>query len=355
MTLSVLLGLVGVGTTEVAGAVVLGCGDIVTQNTVLTADVGPCQLGIDIQADNITLDLNGHRIFGTPNRGDGAGVNLFRRTGVTVRNGTISNFDAGVIIEGGSANTLTALTLRDNHGGGGNRAGDGVAIESSTNNQVINNTIRNNGPFSGVGLYSLIDSDHPRQTSGVSSGNLIQNNEIADNNIPRPGGAPSSTDNDGIRVENNSTGNSFIANRVTGSGLDGIALFRGSANNVVRNNTVQRNGFFRTAVRRGNGIIMFNEANNTVVEGNIVTGNADNGIVVQGPLGAIAGSTNNRIVGNQSVGNSVLPPLSTPSPAFSGPTFDLQDRNPNCDNNFWFGNRYRTANPPCTTIGGQQV
>ena len=28
---------------------------------------------------------------------------------------------------------------------------------------------------------------------------------------------------------------------------------------------------------------------------------------------------------------------------------------PTCDNNVWRGNRYRTANPPCTTIGGAQI
>ena len=37
------------------------------------------------------------------------------------------------------------------------------------------------------------------------------------------------------------------------------------------------------------------------------------------------------------------------------PHFDLNDRNPNCDANTWFGTLYRTANPPCTTEWGQQV
>ena len=38
-----------------------------------------------------------------------------------------------------------------------------------------------------------------------------------------------------------------------------------------------------------------------------------------------------------------------------GPTFDLNDGNPNCDNNTWRGNIYRTAYPSCTTIGGTQI
>ncbi len=39
---------------------------------------------------------------------------LVNVTGVTVQNGTVSGFDAGVAIEGGSGNTIRAVTARDN-------------------------------------------------------------------------------------------------------------------------------------------------------------------------------------------------------------------------------------------------
>lgn len=63
-----------------------------------------------IGADGVTLDPNGHRVFGTEALGDGAGILVQGRTGVTVTNGTVSLFDAGVAILGGSGNRVVART-----------------------------------------------------------------------------------------------------------------------------------------------------------------------------------------------------------------------------------------------------
>lgn len=346
-----------VGYPTSAGAVELTCGATITQSTTLTADLGPCpDYGLHIGANNITLNLNGFRIFGTNEPRDGAGVWMVGRSGVTVTNGIIEFFDAGVAIEGGGGNTVSNMTLQHNIGGLRSFYGDGVAILSSVNNLVTNSTMRNNGPFSGVGLYSLVDGDHPRATTGTSTGNQIIGNVVTDNVAARAGGPVTSTDNDGIRIEPETHGNLISGNIVRNNGLDGIALFAGSSNNIITNNTVEGHGMYRTSVRRGNGIILFNRGTGNVVENNLVRGNADNGIVVQGPVGANAGATNNTIRFNLSFGNSVRPPLNpNPGGPFGGPTFDLQDRNVDCDNNVWFGNRYRTAFPACTTTGGAPI
>ncbi len=351
-----------VGYPTAAGAVELSCGATITQNTTLTADVGPCpDYGVRIGANNITLDLNGHRIFGIQDPRDGAGVYMLGRSGVTVRNGTIEFFDAGVAIEGGTGNAVRDMLIQYNQGGLRSFYGDGVAILSSTNNIVANNRVRANGGFSGIGLYSLVDGDHPRSTEGTSSGNKIVDNVVTDNIVARSGGAHSGTDNDGIRIEPETHGNFVLRNMVRNSGLDGIALFSSSSNNTISFNTVEGNGFYRTSVRRGNGIIVFNRGTGNVIEGNTVRGNADNGIVLQGPIrtssGAVnPGATSNTVRFNTAFGNSVRPPLNlNPASPFGGPTYDLQDRNPNCDNNTWFGNRYRTAFPACTTAGGAQI
>ena len=351
-----------VGYPTAAGAVELACGATVTQNITLTADLGPCpDYGLRVGANNITIDLGGRRIFGIPDPRDGAGIHMLGRSGVTVRNGTIELFDAGVAIEGGSGNAVRNMRLLNNVGGLRSFYGDGVAILSSKNNVVADSTMRANGPFSGVGLYSLVDADHPRGTEGTSSGNQILNNVITDNIAARNGGHVSGTDNDGIRIEGQTNGNLIQGNTIRNSGLDGIALFRGSSNNTIRANTVEGNGFHRTSARRGNGIIVFNLGTGNVIENNTVRGNADNGILLQGPLTNAAGvttpgATNNTVRFNLAVGNSVRPPLN-PNPVgpFGGPTFDLQDRNPNCDSNTWLGNRYRKAFPACTTVGGAQI
>ena len=344
----------GLGLVTPAHAAVLSCGETITEDTVLENDVGPCtNNGIVIGADNITFDLNGHRIFGRPFSGDRAGVYLRGRTGVTVENGTVSNFDMGVAIEGGSRNTVTNMVARDNIGGVGGTGGDGIAILSSQGNRILNNRTHNNGPFSGIGLYSRVDQDHPRQTPpGVSRDNLIDSNSVTQNIISRNQVSPVNTDNDGIRVENDAAFNTFTNNLVHGNGLDGIALFADTSDNVVRGNQVSWNGFFRTTARRGSGIIVFTRSTRNVVENNRVSYNADSGIDIRPPLANFPGATNNRIRFNLAVNNSQLPFI--PSPVF-GESFDLKDANPNCDANVWFGNRYRTFNQPCVTVGGQQI
>lgn len=336
-----------------AGAAHVACGQTVTTNTTLDSDLGPCSnYGLIAGANGITIDLNGHRIFGTAASNDKAGVYLPNRVGVAVRNGTVTNFDIGVAVEGGSRNLVTGITAQDNIGGSGGIGGDGIALLSAANTSVSGNRTINNGPYSGIGIYSRVDSDHPRATSGPSRNNVVDSNYVAGNIISRDRVSPNGTDNDGIRMENDGVFNTLSNNQVLRNGLDGIALFADTADNIVRGNTVEGNGFYRTTARRGSGIIVFSRSTRNLVEDNLVTRNADSGIDIRPPVGTSVGALNNRILNNTAVGNSALPFI--PSPVF-GPSFDLKDGNVNCDANVWFANRYRTFNQPCVTAGGQQV
>jgi parallel beta-helix repeat protein len=326
-----------------ASAAVLTCGQTITQSTVLDNDLTGCaNNGIVVGANNITLDLNGHTVAGTAASGDQAGLALVGRTGVTVRNGTVRNFDVGVVIEGGSGNTVEAVNALDNiaYNGTTNRGGDGIAILSSTNNRILRNNTVNNGPYSGIGIYTVVDSGHPRATSGVSSGNVVDGN-VVNHNIE--GHTPNNVvnnDNIGIRLEPGNTNNLITNNRVSDSGLDGITLFAGNTFTTVRSNVVTANGFYRQTARRGNGIgLQIGGANDNVVENNMVSRNADNGIVVRN------GSLRNTVRNNTSVQNVMLPPAGTNF----GPTFDLLDNNPNCDANVWLDNRFGTAFPACAS------
>lgn len=341
---------------ESADAGVLSCGSTVTQSVVLTADIGPCppfgQHGLRVTGSNITIDLNGHTIFGGEGTGEGAGIYLFRVSNVTVKNGTVRAFDGGVAIEGGSSNTVTGMTARDNIGVVGvTRYADGFAILSSVNNVITGNFAIHNGPLSGFAIYSRVDAEHQRETAGPSSGNRIENNRAIDNNLPR---SAQINDSDGIRIETQSVFNVISNNYVSGSGLDGIAIFSFTPDNTVQYNTSVNNGFLNTFRRRGDGIRVFGGSERTLVRGNTVRGNAANGIIFHGPFGTRPPVMNSQALFNTAVDNNRLPPIEQSE--LGGPTWDLNDGNvPSCDNNIWRGNRYRTANPPCTTIGGQQV
>ncbi|HEX3393082.1 MAG TPA: right-handed parallel beta-helix repeat-containing protein [Acidimicrobiales bacterium] len=323
----------GVLAAPAAHAAGLSCGDTITANTTLTANLGPCpNNGLVIGADNIVLNLNGHTISGTPAPGDGAGVLIPGHTGVKVTNGTVTAFDGGVVIQNGGGNTVTRIVAKGNVGASpGTLYGDGIAIEGSSGNQITQNSALRNGPFSGIGIYQNSDSDHPF-TSAPAVDNLVKNNTVQNNVACREGNF---CDNDGIRIEPGvSPGNKIYTNKVTGNGLDGISLFGGVNGTNVSGNTVRNNGF--NGAVPGDGIRVFG-FNNTIAS-NIVNGNAQDGISVGrrsiSPPGSLAppNGRDNTIKFNTATRNGV---------------HDLYDSNidPPCDNNRWTNNSFVVAVP----------
>lgn len=308
------------GLAAPAAASHVSCGDVITTDTTLDSDVGPCVAsdGIIIGADGITLDLNGFEVFGGPLDGEGnIGVRLNGRLNVTVTNGTVRDFDAGVALIGGStSNKITAITARDNIGSTLSAFGDGIAISDSHDNLIKDNIATGNGPFDGIGLF------------GSSSGNTINHNTVTNNDVAS---SPTVNQDDGIRLEPGTSNNKVVNNTVHGNGLDGIAVFFQSTGNVIENNDIRDNGFHDKIHRKGDGIRVFSEGNNTLIKSNSVFDNAANGIRVD--------SLNNDILDNKTGGNGVG----------IENAFDLHDSNENCDNNTWSNNSFDTANPPCTT------
>jgi nitrous oxidase accessory protein NosD len=83
-----------------ASAAPLKCGDTVTEDVVLHADLTGCHdSALQVGADGVTIDLNGHTIVG-------ADLDLFAGPGivasgfdhVTVKNGTIRGFRSGISV-----------------------------------------------------------------------------------------------------------------------------------------------------------------------------------------------------------------------------------------------------------------
>lgn len=316
-----LLGTVLVGT---AGAAHVACGATITQNTTLDSDVGPCTgTGITIGANNITLDLGGRTVFArAPQTGEGAGILVLNRTGVTVRNGRVIMFDAGVVIQGGSGNTVSNVVAQDNIGSAATDFGDGIAIFSSSNNVVRRSRAQHNGPYSGISLVGNSDNN-------LVDGNTVQGNDIQISN--------NTMDDIGIRVEGPGVnGNTISNNKVEGSGLDGIQVFFFAPNsgNIVRGNILRGNGFHNKAHRAGNGFVTGSTGN--TIERNLAERNAASGIRING--------TNNTIR-NNTARNNAVPPLSAGTIAAGG-AFDLHDTTFNCDNNVWTNNT-GNRNQPC--------
>lgn len=308
------------------------CGDVITEDTTLDSSVGPCDgTGLVIGADGITLDLGRNRVFGDGD-GDAPGILLEDRQGVTIVNGATQFFGTGVAVVGGSGNTVANHRAIDNVGGG--NFGEGILLDTTDDNVLRGNIASRNGPFAGITFL------------GDSSGNTVDRNLVESNNFLTSPIGPQQ--DDGIRLENFANNNLITRNRVYDNGLDGIALFADTFDNVVRQNDVRLNGDHDQVHRQGDGIAVFNRATGNLVEENRVFDNGANGIFLRGPIGPggiIPGATNNRVLNNFTGNNG-------PIPGPGGPRYDLRDNNPACDNNTWFGNTYLTAFPECTTIGG---
>ena len=301
----------------------MSCGAIITTDTVLNSDVGPCSLGVVIGASNITFDLGGHRIFGRA--GGRPGILVQGLSGVRIRNGTVSDFGAGVNLVGGQGNTVTAIQAINNIGSPGT-FGYGIGVVMSFSNTVNGNRAARNGAGGGIALRGTFGP-------GVGpAGNVVQGNAVEDNDGP------------GVFLGGFARGNVVSGNRITGNSSDGIQLQFLTAANQITANVVVGNGF-RASDRRGDGIFVGHDAfegpTGGVLEGdqvdaNTVFFNAANGIHV--------GSHNNQIRSNRTGNNNQLLDAAVPA-------FDLLDSTSGnaCDANAWSGNTFVTAFPPCTT------
>ncbi len=295
----------------------IGCGEVITKSTTLTADVGPCPgNGIIIGADNIRLNLNGHTVSGTPGPGSGndAGIRLPKRTGVRItgqpgssgRKGTVTGFDAGVVVNGGSGNTVENLTVRDNVGPLLQDAplGDGVAIFESANNRILNNDILRNGLYDGVSILGLgadnnvvqgnvvaegVNVDETRGTFSAGGAGIVMNN-VLDVNTMVP-----------IR------GNRVLDNTVRDNPSSGVSNVA-NVDGVIARNRVERNGLQFFGVddfRPGHGIGVQggpglpDDSMRVLVEGNVTNENGIAGII-------LVGNTDDNLVReNQSFRNGV--------------------------------------------------
>jgi len=313
------------------------CGKEITANTTLDGNLD-CTAGpaLIVTADNIVLDLGGFTITG---EGTGVtntpGILLRNVKGVTVRKGTVKGFGAGVAIAGGANNVIENLTLEDNVGSAEGDFGDGITIKETSGNVLRGNTIRRNGPFSGISLV------------GACTKNEVRDNVISDNNM-LPGDPSMGRQDMGIRIEGpGANNNKLIGNTITASGAEGICVLPtctnpqtgcagtpGNEGNEIIDNLSHGNGISG----QGSGIRLFAvpqpvAASKTVIKDNVTNDNVTFGIAIDAVGAANPGPPKNKVTGNSGKGNG---------------QFDGFDGNtPGCGSNTWKGNDFVKVNQPC--------
>lgn len=347
-----------VSTAKAAPPPTITCGATITQSVSLAADIGPCSGdGLVIQGDGVKVDLNGHTVQGpSTHTGSTVGIRIKRSNGVQVTGGTVTGFDAGVAIAGGSGNRLAGLTVADNIGKFGGDFCDGVAILDSPDNTLTGLEVRHNGPCDGIGVFGA-----------GSTGELIQGNTVEDQTLPlSPSG--SFTIDFGINLGSGfDTWPSSVTvrgNTVRNNGGDGILACSAfgipcvTSDDSIIGNIVEHNGFYfgaSTANRGfgGDGIrVVGNDFAGTdvfvtrnTVQGNTVTQNASNGIVVSTDQNSITGNTS--LDNNQSHGFFKLDLKDVSSSRGRGGA-------PVCETNVWSGNTwgfFYNSNPSFGPVG----
>lgn len=215
---------------------ITGCTTISVEGEyVLTTDIidaqGTC---IDIQANNVILDCQGHTIDGI---GSGNGIYISRDhptdTNITIKNCIITDWVNGIYFDNANNNTLSNITANYNDV-------FGIYISTSNNNTLSNITANNNN-YDGI---RLLESNY----------NVITNITASNNTYV------------GIRLawSSNNILSDIIANynKERGINLD----FGGNENNTLTNLTLISNYF---------GILFYNSTYNRIVNATISLSSSD--------------------------------------------------------------------------------
>lgn len=149
----------------------------ITADTVLDSDISE---GLVIESDGVTIDCDGHTIRGI---GEGVGILLLGRSGVTVTNCRLVNFDAGIHMVGGSDNSLLDCSVSG--------ASVGILLSETSGNTVVGADLNANGT--------------------------------------------------GLAIMGGASANTITDSTASGSGSDGFAAFDAGPDNVLLRNTAERN------------------------------------------------------------------------------------------------------------------
>jgi parallel beta-helix repeat protein len=272
------IALVAIMSAEKAHA--LACGDTISGDTTLMSNLGPCAGdGLIIDTADVTLDLNHKKITGS---GLGDGVRIEGVEDVTVKNGTIQNFNIGVDVESGSDGThILEVTSKDHKLSATTTGGSGVAVADSADVVIKECQVEN---VEGSGLDIVVADNLTMEH------NELRHIGTGTQEIPDPCGTGNGIfiyGSDGAQILNNTFQD------VSQSGI----LYWSNTNGLIDGNTVMQTSSRPCGPGNGStdfGAITITAAStDTTISGNVVTDNDDAAIGLRSELVDI------RIVGNR--------------------------------------------------------
>ena len=327
----------------------LHCGDTISANVTLARDLTNCPGdGLVIGADGIIVDLHGHTIEGTGTSSDcdrppvsRAGI---RDAGgfdrITIENGTISRFDAGVDsgsdTAGMSDSRVHDITFANDHGGV--EIGGGAGAAATARNRIDQNTVTN-ACSDAIGVHSGQDNRvDSNRLEHVGIGVDICCAQAAVENSAR-GNTVIDAHFGGIAVFDSA--GQVTANTIDGSGDTGIYIAGASAHLLVARNSVthtQQAGVLiesccgdtpnhptdihlidNIVTATGDGLVVF-DSNDDEIRGNTVTRSGSFGDPGDFGVGLVVDSGRAEIVAHNLFSNTRGPGIVVGLPAEFGPT-----------------------------------
>jgi hypothetical protein len=308
----------------------LTCGQVVTQDVVLAADVvceSPFQEGtpgLVVGADGITIDLNGHRVetYLSVAKVAGPGIVNEGYDGVAIRNGTATGGE-GISLTNARENRLVGVSAASFFPPMGSlvggtaiqiSGGSGNTVESSTAGRIVaagSPGVRIAGSTVSAVVIGPGSDNSMVESSTANDGVFVENSlraRIADSTVsPVVIGAGSDRS---VVTGNNALGSSIavVASRtkVVGNGAATVGVLAGTGN-VVDSNVVVSSP--------ADGIRVFPAATNTGVLRNIVAKAADDGIEVDAASTLLV---RNVAVNNADYGIEAVPGVSASGNRASG-------------------------------------
>jgi len=226
------------------------CGETVTADYTLPADLSCSGTGLTIGAENITFDCAGHSITGP---GSGIGVKSSGHSGVTIENCEVSGFAQGILSSNGNSNHIINNTVHDN-------SQYGIGIRLATSYTIAENNVS----YSGVGIRI-----------SASSGSDVYGNTVTNTTGPIGHGIDMVATSSGNTIRDNT----LETNNVSISSAD-------SHDNVIHNNTI--------ISPNSNGIYLYNTGYSNVTD-NYISNALINGIFVEASTGPLS---HNLVQGN---------------------------------------------------------
>ena len=238
---------------------------------------------IDIRSSDVLFEGNGHTLNGTTdNLGIGASASPAPISNVTVRNLTISHWDVGIGYENVTGGAIDNITVISSTGQG---------IQLITSSSVMLKTI--NASVNRVGIAIIEGSDFNTLTHVTASRNdavgvwlyAARNNAILSGTFNQNNGPGVSLD--GRSNNNTLSGNTANFNSdgiylgANGNGFISAYPYGPSENNTITDNIARNN--------TGNGIFLFESANNNHITGNTFVNNSF-GVHGEPTTGTISGN-----------------------------------------------------------------